>query len=265
MVSWAVTCTKDPNSVRKADMQLHLAQTCPQNITTQFPHPILQVLKQTMLNWMVAATGPRNSDPGRKRFLNTFFETYTIAAIHELLLDRLRHSRMQLSKPPARLCSFAPEHRHDCYITFPGLPEPKKKKPHATSLCTKKPHAALHNLSIEQKPRLMAVAQASPRVGKHYSWSRTLPVVPVLHHAQECAYPPGGPWRQVHQKCEVELATKFNTFINSLLKPTFLGLPLPRPEKEKQQYGIKAKVHNALWNFVEVSLESANTPLPPPL
>ncbi|KAJ7364608.1 hypothetical protein DFH08DRAFT_798933 [Mycena albidolilacea] len=43
-------------------------------------------------------------------------------------LDRLRHSCMWLSKPPTRLCSFAPEHHHDCYITFPGPPEWKKEK-----------------------------------------------------------------------------------------------------------------------------------------
>jgi hypothetical protein len=62
-------------------------------------------------------------------------------------IDRLLHSRTRLSKPPVGLCSFAPEHHHDCYITFPGPLERKKKKPHATSLRTKKPHAALRNLS----------------------------------------------------------------------------------------------------------------------
>ncbi|KAJ7872603.1 hypothetical protein B0H14DRAFT_3438735 [Mycena olivaceomarginata] len=55
---------------------------CPPNIAAQFPDCILQVLERTMINWMVASSGTRNSDAGRKRFLaNTFFETYTVAAV----------------------------------------------------------------------------------------------------------------------------------------------------------------------------------------
>jgi hypothetical protein len=52
---------------------------------------------------------------------------------------------------------------------------------------------------------------------------------------------------------EVDMASRINIFNNSLAKPTFLGLPLPKVAKVKQRYGIEPRVHDALWNFVRVS------------
>jgi hypothetical protein len=77
------------------------------------------------------------------------------------IIGRLRHSRTRLLKPPAGLCSFAPEHCHDCYITFPGPPERKEKKPHAISLRTKKPHAALRNLSNSTGKHSLCISYGS--------------------------------------------------------------------------------------------------------
>ncbi|KAJ7343832.1 hypothetical protein DFH08DRAFT_810378 [Mycena albidolilacea] len=81
--------------------------------------------------------------PGNGKVTEIFAE----ALVELNIIDRLRHSRMRLSKPPAGLCSFAPELRHDCYITFSGPPERKRKSRMSRVCAQKKPHAALRNLS----------------------------------------------------------------------------------------------------------------------